>query len=314
MSDQAGVVCCLVGEEQFALHGHDVRLVTRADGMRPEAGLNHRVGTIRHRDEVVPVYSLAGLIGRAKRAASDSHVVVTNAGHASLGILVDRAVRSKHVEKRELLPLPALVGPLARRWFDGILRVGDVSCLLLRPSGLLAGATAERRELPPPPAPRPGPTSTRAAVAANMVVLFSSAALPGGREQRYALPAPQVAAIVQALPALQLPGAPAFVKELAWWQGAAVPILDFGERTVASDKCNRHLLARGRDGGWMGFAVDADVTLYRAAADDQLVRQAQRSSAFVAGVFVVGEEQVALLNLDALVAFGEQSPLELCAG
>jgi chemotaxis signal transduction protein len=130
-----------------------------------------------------------------------------------------------------------------------------------------------------------------------MAVIFSTAALPGTRGDRYALGARQIAAIVQTLPSVALPGAPAFVQAIAAWRGVAVPVVDFTGSAGLS--AGRHLIARTATGEFVAIPVNADVVLHRAAAGDQ--RIAVAGPRFVRGTFVIDGEQVGLVDIDALV-------------
>jgi chemotaxis signal transduction protein len=222
-------------------------------------------------------------------------------------VLVDRAVRVTLDERFELLPLPAFVAP-AGLWFAGILQGGSVSCLLLSPDGLQPGG-APRPAAHAAAPDRPRVTHGRPE-GAEILVMFRSAALPSCSGSRYGLGSRRVGAVVQTLPSIGLPGAPTFVTAVSWWQGAAVPLIDFSERGHGVS-CSRYLLVRTRDGEYAGLPVEPDVALHRVTADAPQV--SGRGAPFVAGLFTVGEERVALLDVDALLATGAHV-LASCAG
>lgn len=303
-----GIVRCVVGHEQYALRGAAVKAVARAEQVSIAAG-GVRAGTLRHRGDAVPVYSLAGLLGRAvARPVPDNHIVVTEGASGPIGLLVDHLIRIAHGDAR-VAPLPPVVGPAAAAWFEGLLEIDGVACLMISPSGVDPAA--------PPRAPRdPGRAAATApaggGAAADIVVIFSSPALPAGAASHYAVSARRVGAVVQTVQAVALPGRPAYVRELAWWRDAAVVVLDFrgaGSNSVqAPEQARRgsgmrYLVVGGGPVSARAFAafeVDADMRLHKASGDDRRIAAAYGPD-FVRGVFSVGGDAVALLDVDALL-------------
>lgn len=306
-----GVVCCSVAGEQFAMHGADVRLVARAEQMIEEPALwDGRVGVLDQAGTITPVYRLATLLGLpTEPARAGDHIVVTSGARGPFGVLVDRAVRAAPGDRLDVLPLPAFAGSAAARWFAGILHGGSVSCLLLSPEGVEPGAST-----PSPPrgvVPRPPAHVRRGSGAADVVVVFSSMALPPCDANRYAIGARRIVGVVQALPSVSLPGAAPFVAAVSWWEGAAVPLLDFSGRRAGADH-SRYLLVRTRGGEYAGLPVGADVALRRATKEHRQL--AGGSAAYVEGLFAVGDEHIALIDVDALVAADERALVASCAG
>jgi chemotaxis signal transduction protein len=298
----SGFVCCVVGEEQYAIRGADVRNVARAEQMREQAGAGARVGSIRHAGEQVPVYSLAALLGRGHdRAAFDRHIVVTRGASGSIGLLVDRVVRTPADERAAVLPLPSVVGDRALRRFEGLLRHNDLSYLVLSPVSLDPDAPAGR------PLARPRPHSRAAAPmgGADMVAIFSSPSLPRCPADRYAIEAQRVEALVQALPSIRIPGAAPHVVALGWWRDGTVPVLSFHNNGAdPSSVRQRFIVVRcGSDARstYVAFAVTGDVALHRATREDALVPSDRKDTDFVRGVFGTGDEDVALLDIDILL-------------
>lgn len=306
-----GFICCLLGDEQYALHAADVRIVARAEQMRVEpttpAG---RVGMLAHAGRELPVYSLSALFGRAAdRSGLDRHVIVSRgATGEAYGLLVDRMLRAPGNPGR-LLPIPATVGQLAAEWFDGLLTFGgDLSCLVLSPSALDPRRPSGVTRVTNMPGQPPQVTARRAP--AEIVATFTSDALPDIGIRRFALGAHRVAAVAQSLPAIPVPGASAWVAQLGRWRDHAVPILSFNGRSQAPhlNGSRRCLVVRtgGRySGGFVAFAVNADIELHRATgatagSSDQSTADAE----FVVGVYNVGQEPVAFLDVDRLAAGG----------
>jgi chemotaxis signal transduction protein len=293
----SGFVCCEVGDERFAFHSADIQLVARAEQIAAGPATDGRVGVLRHGGMATPAYSLAGLLGLpGRRVHGGSHVVVVGGPQGTFGLVVDRAARAGVSEECTVLPLPPFAGADASRWFAGLLLGGELSCLLLSPEGIEPGApprTARAAHATRPPARVPE-TDLSAIVAS-----FTSPALPPCEADCYALSARRLAAVVQALPRIPLPGRGVFVTGLSWWQGAAVPVLDFSERGRPAPG-SRHLVVRTRAGAHAALPVESEITLRRATREDVRVRPGE--SAFVAGVFAMGSGRVALIDVDALAA------------
>lgn len=299
-----GFVCCVLGDEQYALRGTDVRNVARAEQMIEQRAAGGRVGSIRYGGDEVPVYSLAALLGHVHEAgAFDRHIVVTRGARRPMGLLVDRVVRTAADEHAKVLPLPNVVGEVALRRFEGLLRHDDLSYLVLSPASLDPEGHGVRPHVLRPPS-RPKSSATGAA---DMVAVFASPALPKCPADRYAIEARRVEALVQALPSIAIPGAAPHVVALGWWREETVPVLAFehnGNGTSSSSH-QRFIIVRSgvaAETTYVAFAVTGDIDLHRATRDDTLVPFELRHIDFVRGVFSAGDEDVALLDLDSLLA------------
>jgi chemotaxis signal transduction protein len=301
-----GLVCCAVGEEQYALRGADVRYIVRVEKMRVSSGNDGRVGTLEIAAQTVPVFRLASVLGRAGGAVAGVgyHIAVTGDAGALVGWLVDRIVRAPWSQTAAVVSLPVVVGPIAALWFEAIVKFADRSLLLLSPQHLNLSSYR--------PSPADGARAFRGPLpridnpAEQMVLLFSTPALPRCEARRYALSGRQIAAIVQPLSPMEVPGSAPYVTGVAWWRDGVVPVIDFrgrGEHGVATTR-RRCVIAQcgARLGGALvAFSVDADIALHRPAAENRQVPGMPRP-AFVSGMFEVDGEAVALLDLDVLLA------------
>ncbi len=313
-----GFICCLLGHEQYALYAADVRIVARAEQMRletTEAG--GCVGTLQHAGRAVPVYSLSALFGRSPdRSGLDRHIIVARgAGGNALGLLVDRMLRAPAGQPGQILPIPNAVGPVAAEWFHGLLTFGDeLSCLVLSPAAL------DPRRSPESTRVAEGATAGRAVPGAHghrppaeIVATFTSAELPAIGVRRFALGAYRVAAVAQSLPSIAIPGAAGWISGLAWWREHAVPILSFNGESLAGrgSRSRRWLVVRtgGRfSGGFVAFEVNADIELHRATGNDaEPPIRPPADADFVIGIYLVGREPVALIDIDRLTAGGSGS-------
>ena len=64
MTRDEGLVCCSVGDKQYALRAADVRHIVRVEKMRAAAGSDGRVGTLELAGQPVPVFRLGSVFGR----------------------------------------------------------------------------------------------------------------------------------------------------------------------------------------------------------------------------------------------------------
>lgn len=296
-----GLVCCAVGDRQYALRGTDVRVISRAEHLCVAPGDDGRIGTLSIGGAEVPVYSLARLLGhRTSVAISGRHIAVTGDGPCMVGWMVDFIARVPVPPGATVTPLPALLGSPATTWFDAVLGLTDRSLLLLAPDRL--DPRAPSLELPAYAAQPPAGSSTGRG--AGMAVLFKSAALPDCGTSRCALTATSLEAVVQGLPTVTVPGSTASISGLATWHDALVPVLDFRAASDREGRGGRYLVARTgpRHGGVLvTFRVDADVALHRASVGDRPLPQDGVAPPFVRGVFDIGGEPVALIDLDRLL-------------
>ena len=304
-----GVVCCTLGRERFAFRNADVRLVARAEQMRVSASANGRLGVLYHGDVAVPVYRLAALLGLRSHESSDArHIVVTSGAAGPFGVLSDHAVRFAAADRYEVLPLPDFVGSRAGSWFAGMLQAGELFCPLLSAAGIEPGPTPRAHH--GVAAPRSGRDRIAQARATDLIVTFRSAALPACDGDRYAICARQIAAVVQSLPSIPLPGASSFVRGVSSWHESAVPIVDFVGRGAPVHA--RHLLVRTPGGGCAALPVEPDITLRHASSAHRQLNPG--STPFVIGLFAAGDERLALIDVDALVAADERELTATCAG
>lgn len=304
-----GIVCCTVGDEQYAIRGADVRQILRVEHRPSEADREGGVGTIDVAGQTVSVFALRNVLGRADPQARSSHasgrhILVTADGGELIGWLVDRIVRTTLSPGADVLPLPAVVGATATTRFEGLLNQGDRSMLLLSPRNLkLPPRQPVRPDTTPAFLPLPARIDRQAP---SMVAMFSTCALPRSEASRYALSGRQIAAIVRSLPAIVVPGSVRHVTGVALWQRTVVPVIDFrdpGDRGCAAQRQRLVIAQCGARlrGTLVALPVDSEITLHQPGPEDQQVAAVPRP-AFAIGVFDIGGEAVALLDLDALLA------------
>jgi chemotaxis signal transduction protein len=316
-----GIVRCAIGLEQYALRSGDVRHITRAEQLQAGAGPDGRVGTIRVGDETVPVFALGRVLRRPQSGSDDGHhIAVTGEPGALVGWLVDRIVRMALPDSTHVVALPAVLGTRATTWFEALIAVGDESVLLLSPA--LMNPLAPAFERAEPGEVFVAPAAAGGSVPEPMVVIFSSPALrlapealaqdrrselapdvDPSRVTRYALSGRQIAAIVQPLPVIAIPGSARHVKGVAWWRQAIVPVIDFRNGSGEHSPCPRWIVAQSSHRpaeSLVALPIDSDVRLHRASADDRRIER--DGGLFARGVYSINNEPVALLDLEALTS------------
>jgi chemotaxis signal transduction protein len=311
MSREEGLVCCTVGNKQYALRGADVRQIVRVEKMRSASGGDTRAGTLDLAGQAVPVFRLGSVLGRVASprqapAHGGNHIAVTGEGGEVVGWLVDRVVRTALTEDAQLAPLPAVVGPMAASWFEALVKLGGTSILLIAPQYLNPLAQRKLRSDFGKTLGAQAVQGKNATAAEQIVLLFSTPALPRCAATRFALSGRQVASIAQPMSPIPVPGSAPYVAGVAWWRNLVVPVIDFRGPGENDDALQRRRQVIAQCGPRVGntliaFAVDAEISLHRPGDGDQRASGVP-CPPFAAGMFDVGGEPVALLDLDALLA------------
>jgi chemotaxis signal transduction protein len=311
VSRDEGLVCCTVGDRQYALRGADVRQIVRVEKMRGASAGDSKAGTLDIAGQAVPVFRLGTVLNRttsqrALPASGGHHIAVTGEGSEIVGWLVDRVVRTPLTDDAQVVSLPAVVGPIATSWFEALVKLGGTSLLLMAPQYLNPMA---QRKLRPVTGKAAGslaaPVKTRGS-AEPIVLLFATPALPRCVATRFALSGRQVAAIAQPMAPIPVPGSAPFVTGVAWWRDLVVPVIDFRGVGDHQDTPQRRRQLIAQCGPRLGntlvaFTVDAEITLHRPGTGDE-TKAGASCPPFAAGMFDIGGEPVALLDLDALLA------------
>jgi len=308
MSPGEGLVCCTAGDREFALRGADVRQILPAEKMRTAGGDDTIAGTLDLDGQAVPVFRLESVLGRTAsprhaRGPGGCHIAVTGEGNEIVGWLVDRIVSTPLSDDTKVSPLPAIIGPAARSWFEALVKLDGTSILLIAPQYL--NPRAHQTANPEAPATfAPVAQGKTADAREPIVLLFSTPALPRSAAARFALSGRQVAAIAQPMSTIPVPGSATYVTGVAWWRDLVVPVIDFRGWSEHDDETERRRQLIAQCGPRLGnalvaFEVDAEITLHRPGAGDQKAAGVP-CPPFAAGMFDIGGEPVALLDLDLL--------------
>jgi chemotaxis signal transduction protein len=311
MSPDEGLVCCTAGDREFALRGADVRQIVPAEKMRAVGGDDMIAGTLDLDGQAVPVFRLESVLGRTASPrhprGGSCHIAVTGDGSEIVGWLVDQVVRTPLSDDTKMSPLPAIIGPAARSWFEALVKRDGTSMLLIAPQYLnpLAQQTVNPNARA---AFAPVGQGKTADASEPIVLLFSTPALPRCAATRFALSGRQVAAIAQPMSTIPVPGSATYVTGVAWWRDLVVPVIDFRGWSEQDDGAERRRQLIAQCGPRLGnalvaFEVDAEIALHRPGAGDQKAAGVQ-CPPFAAGMFDIGGEPVALLDLDLLLWAG----------
>ena len=298
-----GLLRCSAGGAEFAIRAGDVRHVARADQLRADETADGRSGVIKLGGYLVPVFALQSVLGLpdTDTVERDQHIAVTGDQEQLVGWLVDRVSRDATSTDAQIAPLPPSIGGHARRWFDGVVLCADRSLLLINSRQLNPLCRDMISETAPAFVQLPLSDDPRAEPVA---LVFSTTALPSTATNRFALSARQVAAIVQPTEVLRVPGSAAHVAGLTLWRDVVVPVFEFRGESSTAGVNRRRLIARcgvNAHQSLIAFAIDAEVCMHKPAADDRLLPDVPCPS-FATGVFSINGDQVALLDLDALVS------------
>lgn len=280
--------------------------VVRVEKMHASAGRDGSAGTLEVAGQTVPVFRLGTVLGRpgAAQHGAGYYIAVTGEHGELVGWLVDGIARTPSSQGTQVVSLPSVVGIVATTWFEALVKLGDSSMLLLAPQYLNPLARRPARADDTRAFSASAPSIGRSAE--RMVLLFSTPALPRCEAPRYALSCQRIAAIVQFLSPIVVPGSARHVRGLAWWRNAVVPVIDFrgpGDHDDAAQhrRCVIAQCGAALGGTLVAFPVDSEVALHRPAAEDRQTAGVPRP-AFAVGMFDVDGEAVALLDLDALLA------------
>ncbi len=302
------LVCCWVGDKQYAFYDTDVRQIARVEKMRPDESVDGRAGVLDVSGHTAPVFRLGHILHRRSARGAygvGNHIAVTGSGSDMVGWLVDHIARTSVSPDAHVASVPAVVGPIASSWFEALVWLGTTSVLVMSPRNV--NPLHKRRVRVEAPRAAPASAATTGGNAAERIVLlFSTPALPSAGAARFALSGKRIAAITQPIPAIAVPGSAPYVTGVSWWRDAVVPVIDFrgpGDHDVDAER-QRCVIAQcgPRLGNTLvAFSVDAEISMHRPSAVDRQVAD-MPCPPFVSGMFEIGGEVVGLLDLDALLA------------
>jgi len=308
MSDLT-LVCCWIGDKQYAFHDTAVRQIARVEKMRSDGTADGRAGVLDVGGQTVPVFRLGDILTRGAQSTSShgsgNHIAVTGGANELTGWLVDYIERTTVPAGAPVASLPSVIGPRASAWFESLVWLGTTSVLLMSPRYL----NPLNRRRPKVDVSKPSAAGAKrqtSEAGERVVLLLSTPALPPAGAPRFALSGKRVAAITQPIPGIQVPGSAPHVTGVSWWRNAVVPVIDFRGPGDHDDTEERRRCVIAQCGPRLGntlvaFPVDAEIAMHRPGAGDRQVT-GMSCPPFISGMFEIGGEVVGLLDLDALLA------------
>lgn len=252
-----------VGEQRFAIPQIVVRELVRV-----KAGADHRVEQIngapvlRLRERLLPIISLAGLLGAPASAMDDGFIVVTQIGERQFGILVDSVF---HTEEIVVKPMSTKLRHIPI--FSGNTILGDGAVVLIvdpngvaRQVGAVASSEALRSEAQRSDAAPAGERTT--------MLVFRA-----GPDSLKAVPLSLVTRLEEVdASAFQ----PSSGRILLNYRNRLMPIVSVGEAQIRSEGLQSLVIISEGD-LTMGLAVDAIVDIVEEALDVELQSTSDRS-------------------------------------
>ncbi len=252
-----------VGEQRFAIPQIVVRELVRV-----KAGADHRVEQIngapvlRLRERLLPIISLAGLLGGPASAMDDGFIVVTQIGERQFGILVDSVF---HTEEIVVKPMSTKLRHIPI--FSGNTILGDGAVVLIvdpngvaRQVGAVASSEITRAEAQ-------GPGAAPARERTTMLVFRA------GPDSLKAVPLSLVTRLEEIdASAFQ----PSSGRILLHYRNRLMPIVPVGEAHIRNEGLQSLVIISEGD-MTMGLAVDAIVDIVEEALDVELQSTSDRS-------------------------------------
>ena len=225
------------------------------------------LGLVPHRNQVLPLLSLRGLLGLAPASDSDrrEHVLVTLVRGVAVGLVVDRARAIVSAERRLTEPIPALLA--ARSGGETQLAAvyrgeeGRRLISILAPDQLFRENVMQRlSSVERPSAPKPAAAATRD----RQFVVFRL------DEDEFALPVEAVDEVGRVPDRIaRVPKTPEFLEGVVNLRGEILPVVDQRRRfnMPPFEGVGRRLIVARSDGHRAGLIVDSVREVRRCSED-----------------------------------------------
>lgn len=290
----------------YALEMGRVRTVERTTRLELEGGANGFVGWLPTAVNRVPVYSLAERLGNeAEPMAGLQRVVVLNDPERSWGLLVDQVMQVATMSWGQVLPLPLSLKNGRSRFFQGVIRHGEQTALLLAPEQLHPDATPVVA-----PVVAAAPRVRRQPAALDLsrprhLVVFS---LPGfetnGRPIAFGLSSKQVAEVLDVPRLLPLLNRSPYTVGLVQWRNQTVPVMRLTSEKVAYNGRLRLMIVRVPEtGALVGLLAKPEMRMVELPIPHRASeRELPLPSEFVSGCVELARETLVIPNMQAMLA------------
>jgi chemotaxis signal transduction protein len=241
---------CTAAGETYCLRMLWIRGIRRIEELQQQQDISGVVGWIESDDGPIPVFCLAAQLHPSQEITPRSgKILVLNTSPRPWGMLVDDVDNVIQVETEALFPIPPMVGPLARAWFEGVVKLARDLELVLAPEGLQ------------PETPTASSQPLLFDQTLDIIHSVASVSMERGSQRKillfstspdsdfaFGLSLTQVPQIIQPLPILPLPGAVPHVLGIAEWRGVPLAIIDLsgfmGDTSAAVATDGRLLIVR----------------------------------------------------------------------
>jgi len=325
--DELQIIRCHAAGAIYCLDMKWVESIERVDLLNvlphaenSETGL---VGTLPGTGGEIPVYSLAARLGLSEENEGElQRIVVLNSGGKTWGLRVGGVSQVTKVGSDALAPLPAIARDPANVVFGGMIKTDESLLLLLAPERLrpdaphniptpldfddtvdeIGGLSALTQRVSDSTA------QSNASSSPNRILVFSLAeAAPHERPLVFGLSVTQVPEVLNPLPLIPVPGAPAFVLGIARWRGSPVPVIDLAARMglppVSAQGKTRLMISCGtRKDSRLGFLIQPTVrSILLPVAHRPCVRDLGLNESFLKGAVELQNETLVVPDIQRLL-------------
>ena len=307
------MVRCSVAEEVYCVATSRLRGIQRSEGFSLNETGGPPDGWLTGRRTRIPVFFMAGLLGRPNIAPGRPGAVLIIDRHRDpWGLAVDRALQVVEMESSRLLPIPPAVGEQALGIFQGVVRLTDNLALLVAPERLHPDSPPGSSVPMKPPATQrntpPGGDTQRAAGHGRLITFSLINGEATAERLVFGLSLAQVSEILEDKPLLRVPrGSPAMLG-LVHWRDRVLPVIDVGALiglpAGGDDTAERLIVCRSPDTG-IFFAIPSTADVWGERVPERCPAAAvpqPLDKTFLRGVYAVGSSHLLLLpDLDGIV-------------
>jgi chemotaxis signal transduction protein len=308
---------CTAAGETYCLRMLWIRGIRRIEELHQQQDDSGAVGWIETDAGPIPVFYLATqLHPMQEMTPCGGKILVLNTSPRPWGMIVDEVDSVIQVEVEALFPIPPMVGPLARAWFEGIVKLAGGLELVLAPEGLQPGTpTASSQPLlfdqTLDVIHRVASVSLERG-SQRKIVLFSTSP---DSDFTFGLSLTQVPQIVQPLPILPLPGAIPYVLGIAAWRGVPLAIIDLpglmGDTSTAVATHGRLLIVRvPTQRLCIGIPIQPQVSIRTLPLSHQLIDSPMPlQESWIRGKFNLDSTTLVIPNIDDMLVLSCEIPV-----